>query len=147
MTIEEKLKKVIQLRFGSLRKFSKACGIPASTLSTIFKRGLLNTTTDKLVDICDTLELSTDDLVRGRIIFKKNIEEEQNSFLDKFNLLSERSKGLIDLIMDYEINTRNFEEEPLIAASGAENLTDEELKHNMELGEYYYNLAHKNKKE
>lgn len=146
MTIEDKLKKVIQLRFGSIRKFSKACGIPTSTLSTIFKRGLLNTTTDKLIDICDTLEISTDDLVRGRIVYKKDVQEEQNIFLDKFNSLSERSKGLIDLIMDYEINTRDFEEEPLIAASGAENLTDEELKQNMELGEYYYNLTHKKDK-
>lgn len=145
MTIEEKLKKVIQLRFGSSANFCRHSGIATSTLSTIFKRGLNNTTIDKLIAICDTLEISADDLLKGKIVYKSSKENDLDSFIDKYNSLSDHAKELIEVIMDFELDS--YEEvEPLIAASGAENLTDEEREYNIELGKKYYELAHKDDK-
>ena len=140
MVIEEKLKRLILYKFGRNNAFCAETGIPESTLSTIFKRGILNTTTDKLVTICDALNISIDEAIKGRIVFNDDNDKDYE-LLDKFNSLSEHSKGLIEVIMDYELNEKeekvvNFKPAPkpdLRAASGAEEDSDEILEYNLEL--------------
>ena len=110
MSIEEKLRRYILLKYGNFIDFCEASGLKNSTLSTIFKRGLMTTTTDKFFAICRTLNISADELANGRIVD-----------------LNDRSKGLVDVVMDYELDDYSTENSNiLIAASGAENLDDDE---------------------
>lgn len=134
MKVEEKLKRYIEMKYKTSKDFCLKSGIPTSTLSTIFKRGILNTTTDKLIAICDTLGISADELVKGNIVQKKN-DSNSSQFLDRYNSLSEHSKGLIDVIIDYELNESKdtTNSNVLIAASGGENASQEEIDEAIEL--------------
>lgn len=130
MTIEDKLRNCIRVRFGTSARFCEASGLKKSTLSTILKKGIMNTTTDKLFAICRTLNISADALLEGNIIPRNTKDREMNHRMDKFSRLNDHSKGLIDIVLDYELGEPVEEEpeEPLMAASGGENASEEEFE-------------------
>ena len=65
---EERLKELIKMKYGSLRKFCNETGIPQSTLSSIMVRGINNASIQTVIKICQALDISTDELAEGRII-------------------------------------------------------------------------------
>lgn len=67
MTIEEKLKELILIRYDSVREFGKIVDIPNSTLISIFKRGINNASVGNIIKICKELKISADELAEGRI--------------------------------------------------------------------------------
>lgn len=67
MTIEEKLKELILIRYDSVREFGKIVDIPNSTLISIFKRGVDNASVSNIIKICKELKISVDELAEGRI--------------------------------------------------------------------------------
>ena len=67
MTIEEKLKELILIRYDSVREFGKIVEIPNSTLISIFKRGVSNASVGNIIKICKELKISADELAEGRI--------------------------------------------------------------------------------
>ena len=100
MNVEDKLARYIAYKFKTQKEFCKAANIPMSTLSTILRRGILNTTTDKLFAICDTLGIVADELAKGKIIPKNNDELEnlsidEQELIDIYDQLSKRSKDVV----------------------------------------------------
>lgn len=73
MNTEEKLKKMILARYGSILQFSKATGIPNTTLISMLERGLLKTNISTVIGICQELNLSVDELAKGNIVPSGNI--------------------------------------------------------------------------
>lgn len=67
-TIEEQLKEIIVLRYGSVLAFSKIAGIPNPTVASILNRGIKNASVINVIKICQILGISTDDLADGKII-------------------------------------------------------------------------------
>ena len=67
MTIEEKLKELILKRFHSIREFTIFIGMPNSTLESIFKRGIGNSSVTNIIKICKALGISADALADGEI--------------------------------------------------------------------------------
>ena len=67
MPIEADLKNLIVQKFGTITNFSKATGIPNSTLSSIFQRGVLNANVLNMITICDALAIDIDSLANERI--------------------------------------------------------------------------------
>ena len=67
MTIEEKLKNLISERYHSIREFAIYIDMPYSTLDSIFKRGIGNSSVTNIVKICKALHISTDALADGEI--------------------------------------------------------------------------------
>lgn len=67
MPIEADLKNLIIQKFGTITNFSKATGIPNSTLSSIFQRGVLNANVLNMITICDALAIDIDSLANERI--------------------------------------------------------------------------------
>ena len=82
MTIEEKLKMVILERYGSMYKFSEVSGIPNTTLAGIMRRGVNNSNVTNIIRICQTLDISADDLAQGRITPNKKPETRQSTELE-----------------------------------------------------------------
>lgn len=70
MTIEERLKRIILSRYGSLRAFTIASDIPHSTVDTILKRGVANSNISNIVKLCKALNISVDALADGDIVPK-----------------------------------------------------------------------------
>lgn len=67
MTIEERLKNHINNKFSSVLEFCETSGIPNSTLQTVFKRGITNTSSKTIFRICDALSLDVNALYAGEI--------------------------------------------------------------------------------
>ena len=68
MTTEERLKELILSRYHSVREFSLTIGMPNSTLESIFKRGIGNSSVTNVIKICKALGISADALADGEIV-------------------------------------------------------------------------------
>lgn len=68
MTTEEKLKELILTRYHSIREFTIKAEIPYSTLDSIFKRGIGNSSVTNVIKICKVLGISADALADGEIV-------------------------------------------------------------------------------
>lgn len=88
MTIEEKLKKLIIEKSGSVNKFSSECGLSQSTIATIFVRGVNNANARNIIKICKHLGISADELLESRIV-KSSISDLDGEINTK--LLSEEN--------------------------------------------------------
>lgn len=77
MSIESELKELILNRYKSLREFTIKIDMPYSTLDTILKRGVNKANISNIISICKALNIDTEELGAGRIIFKEDKEEVQ----------------------------------------------------------------------
>ena len=68
MAIEEKLKEFILTRYTSISEFSRSIEMPNSTLESIFKRGIGNSSVTNVIKICKALKISVDALADGEIV-------------------------------------------------------------------------------
>jgi predicted transcriptional regulator len=68
MTTEDRLRNYILSKYKSLREFSQKIDMPYSTINTIMKRGIDNSSVNNIIRICQALNISTDDLVNGKIV-------------------------------------------------------------------------------
>lgn len=68
MTIEEKLKDLILLRYKSIREFSILIDMPYTTIDSIFRRGVGNSSVSNIIKICKALGISADELADGKIV-------------------------------------------------------------------------------
>ena len=69
MTTEDKLKKCIVDKYGTIIDFCHAINMPTSTISTIFKRGVTNSSTTTIIKICDGLGIDVQSLAYGEIVY------------------------------------------------------------------------------
>lgn len=67
MTIEEKLKEYILERYQSIREFTQAVDMSYSTVDSILRRGIGNSSVTNVIKICKILKISADELADGRI--------------------------------------------------------------------------------
>ncbi len=68
MTTEEKLKQFILTKHKSVLEFTQSINMPYGTMSSIFKRGIDNSSVTNIIRICNALEISTDELAKGNIV-------------------------------------------------------------------------------
>ena len=67
MSAEDKLKELILKRYHSVREFTIAHDIPYTTIHSIFKRGIGNSSVSNIIKICKALGISADALADGEI--------------------------------------------------------------------------------
>lgn len=72
MTISERILKVLKDRNMTQAEFAKQVGIATSTISE-WKKRKTNPTADKMMDICNVLQITPEQLLTG-----KGIEDEEN---------------------------------------------------------------------
>lgn len=94
MTIEEKLKDFILVRYHSIREFTIAIDIPYTTLDSIFRRGIGNSGVNNVIKICKALGISTDALADGEIIPITQIVESNKT--DVLEILDDVKDKLTD---------------------------------------------------
>lgn len=74
MTIEEQLKELIISKHGSVLKFTQKYGIPYSTMTSLFSRGVNKTNINTIIKVCQALQISADELANGKITFIPEID-------------------------------------------------------------------------
>lgn len=67
MTTEEMLKDYILEKYKSLREFVQVANMSYSTVDSILKRGIDNSSISNVMKICKVLNISVDELAEGRI--------------------------------------------------------------------------------
>lgn len=70
MTNEDLLKSYILSEYRSVREFCLANDFAYSTVSSIFRRGILGSSVSLMIKICDKLGIDIDELVNGKIVKK-----------------------------------------------------------------------------
>ena len=68
MTIEEQLKNFILSRYRSIREFTLVIDMPYTTIDSIFRRGIGNSSVSTVIKICKALQISADELADGKIV-------------------------------------------------------------------------------
>lgn len=67
MSTEDKLKEYILEKYKSLREFVMIADMSYSTVDSILKRGIDNSSISNVMKICKVLDLSVDELAEGRL--------------------------------------------------------------------------------
>lgn len=104
MSIEEKLQELILERYNSMREFSAQINMPNTTLHSIFKRGIGNSSIINITKICKALNISVDALADGEIRpTKKNHQPKKlNEWIEVDEIIDEtkellESRGFITI--------------------------------------------------
>ena len=110
MTIEEKIKDLIISRHKSLRAFVHTTDLSYSTVDSILRRGVANSSLTNVFKLCDALEISADELGNNKIV-PKNTNIQRRSHMTEINDIISYTKRNIqeydDLTIDGEPMTQN----------------------------------------
>ncbi len=68
MTTEDKLRELILSRYKSIREFTQAIDLPYTTMDSILRRGVGNSSVANIIKICKALRISVDELADGKIV-------------------------------------------------------------------------------
>ena len=119
MSREEFLRTIIEDRYGSLRAFTKNIGMPYTTLVSILKRGIGNTSVDNILKICKHLGIPPESLYEDDIFFqdKSNITlirnitqlsaENKKLVFDYINFLKKSTHTDLEIKSYYKLNSSN----------------------------------------
>ncbi|EIA31796.1 helix-turn-helix domain-containing protein [Ligilactobacillus salivarius] len=119
MSREEFLRTIIEDRYGSLRAFTKNIGMPYTTLVSILKRGIGNTSVDNILKICKHLGIPPESLYEDDVFFhdKSNITlirnitqfstENKKLVLDYINFLKNSTHTDLEIKSYYKLNSSN----------------------------------------
>ena len=97
MTIEEKLQELILTRYHSIREFTIDIDIPYTTIHSIFRRGIDNSSLSNVIKICKALGISADALADGEIAFIKKPKVNNLHLNERFEIenIIEDTKDLL----------------------------------------------------
>lgn len=123
MTIEEKLKQYIELKYKNLREFSLQNNIPYSTMYAIIVRGVKNSSLTNILKVCAALKISADALAQGEILPYFNHDNNFLGFTELNELLFYFRASLLpkDLSLNGE---RLTAEEIIMVTEGLSSLFD-----------------------
>lgn len=90
MTTEEKLKQFILSKHKSVHEFTQSINMPYGTMSSIFKRGIENSSVTNIIKICNALQISADELAKGNIVLIRKEPDETTCIEDIFDYVKQR---------------------------------------------------------
>ncbi|GEL66544.1 S24 family peptidase [Marinilactibacillus psychrotolerans] len=117
MNREEKLKTMILKRFGTVKEFSRAVGLPYTTIRSILERGIFNAKLENVIKICKGLGISSEELIDQKdfvmegssAFYSDYTHSKSTSLFDDLNDLSEIDKvELPDLILGRYAGTEDI---------------------------------------
>ena len=101
MIISERIIKVLKERNMTQAEFAKQVGISTSTISE-WKKRKTNPTVDKIMDICNVLQITPDQLLTGKIFFvdRREISFEKDNVPFSEEIVIHRGYDLIEKLSD-----------------------------------------------
>lgn len=96
MTTEEKLKEFILVRYHSIREFTIEIDLPYTTLDSLFRRGIGNSSVKVVIKICKALGISTDALADGEIVPVAATQNNESKKFEVVEILGEIKDRLIE---------------------------------------------------
>lgn len=71
-TLEKELKEYILSKYRTISQFCEKTDMSWTTLDSIFKRGIKNSSISNVIKICSELGIDCESLYYGKIVFKEN---------------------------------------------------------------------------
>lgn len=96
MKVEEKLKDLIIEQYGSISEFSSKISMPNSTLVSVLKRGIHNSSVTNIIKICKALGISTDELAHDRIVPIRETMQNKSHMTDIEKIVEYTKRNLQD---------------------------------------------------
>lgn len=100
MTVEEQLKDLIIEHSSSISKFASDCGLPYSTVATVFRRGVGKTNVNTIILICRELHISVDEILKGNIVPVTEISSQARD-IDRLIDETKLTKGNLERLKAY----------------------------------------------
>ena len=98
MTATEKLKKYIEENYHSVREFTIKIDMPYTTLHSIFRRGIENSSVSNIAKICDALNISLTDLLNNEVkICQAHSSNNNDSVAEIEEALSRKSEIVVEI--------------------------------------------------
>ena len=98
MDLLERLSRIMEENGENVATLARKAGMPYTTLDGLFKRGWERAQISTIMKISEYLGISVDYLIYG----SEGLSDRAQKIAAKFDVLSEESKGLIELVMKYE---------------------------------------------
>ena len=95
MTIEDQLKEYILNRYKSIREFTIAVDMSYSTVDSILKRGVGNSSVSNVIKICKVLGISVDELANGKITPVRSYQKPTEKIFEVKDILEDVKDQLI----------------------------------------------------
>lgn len=95
----EQLRAMIKSRYGGIKQFADASGLPRTTISTFLQRSPNASRFDTVDAVCKTLNISIDSLSNGRIEMigdSRDYGTDLGSWLEKIAIMLETKKATVD---------------------------------------------------
>lgn len=116
MTNEEKLRHLILSKYKSIREFTIEADIPYTTMDSILRRGVGNSSVDNIIKVCKTLRISVDALARGEIQYY--VETPTSDTVEVKDIIAD-TKAKLSIADHLVIDGKNIDiayAEPIISA-------------------------------
>lgn len=68
MTIEEKLKEIIEMKYSNVKNFSEVIDLPYTTVRSILQRGILNAKVENVIKIAEGLNMKAEELMNINVM-------------------------------------------------------------------------------
>lgn len=98
MTVEEKLKELILRQYRSVREFTQIIDMSYSTMDSILKRGVSNSSITNVTKICKALNISVDELADGKIVPVG------------YKFTDSHTSKVEDIVEEFKTKLRNYDE-------------------------------------
>lgn len=128
MNKTDKLKYIILSRYNSIREFANIVDIPSTTLTSALDNGIGGMAVDRIIKICETLNIDIKTFEPVVSIVNNNLSTEETILLENYNKLNnlgkeEASKRVSELT---EISKYTYVEENIGRAAHNDFANDEE---------------------
>lgn len=101
MNIEEKLKDLILTKYSSVRNFVAHTDFSYSTVDTMLRRGISNSSLSNVMKLCNYLEISVDELANNKIV--PSGENSQTHYTEMDKMIEYAKRNILecnDLTLD-----------------------------------------------
>lgn len=111
--IEEQLRDLMKIKYGSVKAFAIQNDIPYSTVRSILERGVLKSNADNIFKICAALHIRPEELAEGL-----NFSEPSQGILSIYNQLEPQRQEKVVKFAQEQLDEQEQEESDLFEVTG-----------------------------
>ena len=130
----EKLKKIILDKYSSIREFSKIVGIPSTTLTSSLDRGIGGMAVDRVIKICDTLNIDIRTFEPQENIIEHSTQQlslEEEQHIEQFRKLNIVGRKKVTAYTNDLIDSGKYEKSAPIPITKKKDIWEEEGKEHL----------------
>lgn len=110
MNVEEKIKEIIDEKYGNVKSFSEFIDLPYTTIRSILQRGIMNAKVENVIKIADGLNMKAEDLM--------SLDNTQSIFTI-YNQLDQKRQAKVYNFAERQLEEQNRKVVPMLGETAA----------------------------